>query len=125
MILRREHRLALAIGSGILLAWFAGMAIALRALTPPDTASGRLLVIFPPAVTELQAMQAIGGAGGRTFGQAWFRLGWDVLGEEPGLAARLRAHGAYVLTDFPWVPVLAGCSGSAGTRNARQRRNTN
>jgi len=123
--IRREHRLALAIAAGALAMWLTGMAVAMRALTPADAASGRLLVIFPPAVSAVHALEAIANAGGRAFGQTWFLLGWDVLGEEPGFAARLRAQGAYVLTDLPWLPVLAGCTGTTAAPAAQPRRPAN
>jgi hypothetical protein len=120
-----EHRLALGIATAVVTVWFVGMVVALRVLAPPAAASGRLLAIFPPAITDTQALQAIAIAGGRTFGQTWFRLGWDVLGEEPGFAGRLREHGAWVLTDLPLMPVLAGCSGASTARDASRRREIN
>lgn len=120
-----EHRLALGISTAVLTVWLLGMVVALRALAPPAAASGRLLAIFPPSVTETQALQAIAMAGGRTFGQTWFRLGWAVLGEQPGFAGRLRDQGAWVLTDLPLVPVLAGCSGASVARDASGRRGIN
>lgn len=125
MRLGKEHRLALFIAAGVLVLWLAGMAAALRVLAPPNEASGRLLAIFPPEYEERQAMEAIVRAGGRTFGQTWFLLGWAVLGEDPGFAGRLRAHGAFVLIDLPLVPTLAGCTGVAATANTGRRPTTN
>ena len=122
MGIRREHRLALAIAMAVVAVWLLTMMVALRSLAPPSAASGRLLAIFPPAVSEVRALQAIAAAGGLTFGQTWFRLGWEVRGDEPGFAGRLRENGAWVLTDLPLLPVLAGCSGATVARDTVKQR---
>jgi len=97
----------------------------MRVLAPAGSASGRMVAIFPPTVSEAHALQAIVDARGRIFGQTWFRLGWDVLGDETGFADRLRSRGAWVVTDLPLVPVLAGCGGGAVVGNGAQLRRTN
>jgi len=125
MRVSREHRLALAIALGVIAIWLIGMVVAMRVLVPAGTVSGRMLAVFPPTVSEAQALRAIADAGGRTFGQTWFRLGWDVLGDEAGFADRLRSRGAWVVTDLPLVPILAGCGGGAVTGNGTRPGRTN
>jgi len=125
MRVSREHRLALAIALGAIAIWLIGMVVAMRVLAPAGSASGRMVAIFPPTVSEADALQAIADARGRTFGQTWFRLGWDVLGDETGFADRLRSRGAWVVTDLPLVPVLAGCGGGAIARDSARPEQAN
>lgn len=110
--MRRPHLLAAIAAATATLAWGGAMVAALRTAELPDDAGGMVVAVFAPGIGPDAAMARLISAGGRPVRRTAPPLAWLVEAPEPGLAARLRAHGAIlVLGDFPFGPVLAGCSG--------------
>lgn len=108
----RPHLIALAITVAAVAGWSAAMLVALRAAALPDDEAGVMIAVFAPGTTPDAAFTRVLAAGGRPVRRTDPPLAWVVEAQAPGLAARLRAEGAMlVLRDFPFGPVLAGCSG--------------
>lgn len=113
------HRLAFAIGTGILLAWLVAMAIAMRAAALPPDASGAMIVVFPPTMHENAALDAIVAAGGKPVRRTWISSVWVVQGEGDGYAGRITGNGALAAySEFPLSPEIAGCFAYADAKVA-------
>lgn len=108
----RPHLIAVAVAVVAVAAWSAAMLVTLRAASLPDQATGMMVAVFAPGTEDQAAFARVLAAGGRPVRRTDPPLAWVVEAPVPGLAARLRAEGALlVLRDFPFGPVLAGCSG--------------
>ncbi len=107
---RDLHRLAAWFFAGVLVVWLAAMAFVLTTAQQPS--EGRVAVVFPPSVTDAQAISVITRAGSRPIGQGWLRWVWAVDLDE-GNAERLEDAGAMlVIREFAVVAAL-GCAGAA------------
>jgi hypothetical protein len=105
-----EHRLALLMVLAIFLVWAGGMLFALRDAALPEKASGVMLVVFPPDLSQEGILSSIVEAGGRPVRVSWPQNVWVVSGDTAGFAGRLYKSGALAAyTKFPMGPVLAGC----------------
>jgi hypothetical protein len=78
----------------------------------PQSATGDLFVIFPPATDEAAVLRATAASDGIVRRRGLLGSGWEVTASSPGFAARLRQHGALlVLPSSPFQSLsLAGCS---------------
>lgn len=121
----RRHVAALGLLGAVLLTWGAVMGKALLDARLPDTASGKVLVMFSPRLPAEQAFTALIAAGARPVRPLADFL-WVAQSDEAGLAGRLRAAGALgVFREFAYGPTLAGClayvSSEAGSASTRRR----
>jgi hypothetical protein len=106
------HRLAFALAAATFLFWAVAMGLSLRAAALPDDASGMIVAVFAPGTEAPEAFARVLAAGGTPVRPTDPGLGLVAFAEAPGFAGRLREQGALlVLGDFPFGPVLAGCSG--------------
>jgi hypothetical protein len=104
------HRLALAIGAGVVIAWLAAMAAIVRISALPPEAPGPLLAVFEPGVKADTIFNAIAMAGGKPVRPTWLPFVWSVAGDDPGLAGRLRGNGAIgTYAELPFALTLGGC----------------
>ncbi|QPC44860.1 hypothetical protein HW532_20460 [Kaustia mangrovi] len=114
---RSGHRLALVLGTGIVLAWLGAMTLAVRDAALPPEATGTVLAVFPSKLGDDAAFAAMTRAGGRPIRPTWLPGIWVVSGDEPGFAGRLEAEGAVgVYGDLPIGPQLAGCFAWVNTK---------
>lgn len=113
------HRLALALFLGVIVVWLAGMAVVMRHAALPPEASGPMLAIFEPGMTEEDMFARLARANARIVKQSGLPFVWVVAGEEPGLAGRLQAEGALgAYRELPVSPVIAGCFALADAKVA-------
>ena len=113
------HRLALALFLGVIAVWLAGMAMVMRHAALPPEASGPMLAIFEPGMTEEDMFARLARANARIVKQSGLPFVWVVAGEEPGLAGRLQAEGALgAYRELPVSPVIAGCFALADAKVA-------
>lgn len=111
------HRLALLIAAGVLAAWLAGMAVAMRAAALPPEASGTMLVVFPPDMNEGEALNRLVSAGALPIRKTWLGFVWVASAPEAGLAGRLVAGGAIAAyRELPVSPEIAGCFAAADAK---------
>ena len=104
------HRFALAFFSGVIVAWLVLMFALVRNAALPSEASGTMLAVFEPSITESDAVNAISAARGNVVKQSGFAFAWVVQSDEHGLAGRMRAQGAIgVYRELPISPALMGC----------------
>lgn len=119
--------LLIALGLGL-----ASVLLVLPAARLPDSASGAVAAVFPPAFDATRIYGAIAAADGRPLRTAMGDRVWVARSDEPGFAGRLRRAGALIVLD---PVVAAGClgadpaaasvlaaSGSPGGRGAESRR---
>lgn len=105
----RRHSLALTLFATVIVAWLAIMVAVMRDAALPPEASGTMLAVFEPGITNDAAFASLTRAGARPVRQTAFAFIWVVAGDEPGLAGRLMAEGASAYRDLPLSPTLAGC----------------
>jgi hypothetical protein len=104
------HRLALALGGGVIAVWLAAMVLIVRASALPPDASGPLLAVFEPGRTSEEMFTVIVAAGGKPVRATWLPFVWSVAGQEPGLAGRLHEQGAIgAYAELPLALTLGGC----------------
>jgi hypothetical protein len=104
------HRLALAIGGGVIALWLAAMAAIVRISALPPEAPGPLLAVFEPRLGSEAIFNAIVASGGKPVRATWLPFVWSVAGAEPGLAGRLKANGATgTYAELPLALTLGGC----------------
>ncbi|MFK7793134.1 MAG: hypothetical protein AB8B88_10750 [Devosiaceae bacterium] len=96
--------------SGFILVAFAAMGLVLWAAQSQANEDGLVIAVFPPTASERVIMQAISGAGG-TFVRASLPETIVVAhSQAPGLADRLKAHGAWLTYgQAPFGRELGGC----------------
>ena len=85
---------------GFLGLWIVVMAVALPLAALPDSAGGRVLVVFPPTLPAEARLLAIAAADGRPVlplagGLAWLAESADSGSGETGFVGRLTAAGAW------------------------------
>ena len=86
------------------------MFVLVRNAALPAEASGTMMAVFEPSITETDAVQAIAAAGGNVVKKSGLAFAWVVQSGEPGLAGRMRAKGAIgVYRELPISPALMGC----------------
>jgi hypothetical protein len=106
------HRLALALLVGSLATAVAMLALLVVVADQPDSATGDLFVIFPPATGETAVLRATAASYGVVRRRGLLGGGWELTASSQGFAGRLRQHGALlVLPTSPFQSLgLAGCS---------------
>ncbi|MFO1070611.1 MAG: hypothetical protein U1E14_18995 [Geminicoccaceae bacterium] len=106
------HRLALGLAAAARAATLVAVAALLVAADQPDGASGDLVAVFAPGTSGERALQAVVAADGIVRRGTWLGTVWEVTGDRPGLAGRLRGAGALlVLPVQPFASLsLGGCS---------------
>jgi hypothetical protein len=108
--------MALVLIAGAASIYLGAVLLALRALVLPAEESGRLFVLFPPAISESAAFGAIVAAGGEPIRPVIGGFGWAAHGAGEGFVGRLESGGA--LATFREAPAglpLLGCFGMIGT----------
>ncbi|MEQ8356547.1 MAG: hypothetical protein RH942_13475 [Kiloniellaceae bacterium] len=107
----RTRHLTLKIVLFLLGLWLTIMAIALPLASLPDSAGGRMLVLFPPSLGPNARLLAIVEAGGRPILQHAGGRVWLAESETPGFAGRLQAAGAWAAYAPTVIAVLpqGGC----------------
>jgi hypothetical protein len=111
------HLLAAGIALALLVVWLAAMTVAINHAALPPDATGRMIAVFPPGLSNEAMVEKIAAAGGKPLRQTWASSVWVIDGDEPGLAGRLKQHGA--LSTYAELPVgvqMAGCFAWADTR---------
>ena len=104
------HKFALAFFASVIVAWLALMFVLVRNAALPAEASGTMLAVFEPSISEAAAVNAISAAGRNVVKQSGLAFAWVVQSDEPGLAGRMRAQGAIgVYRELPISPALMGC----------------
>ena len=104
------HKFALTFFGGVIVAWLVLMFALVRGAALPAEASGTMLAVFEPSITETAAVNAIAAAHGNVVKKSGLAFAWVVQSDEPGLAGRMRAQGAIgVYRELPISPALMGC----------------
>ena len=104
------HKFAFAFFGGVIVAWLVLMFVLVRNAALPAEASGTMLAVFEPSISEAAAVNAISAAGGNVVKKSGLAFAWVVQSDEPGLAGRMRAQGAIgVYHELPISPALMGC----------------
>jgi hypothetical protein len=104
------HGFALALMTGVILLWLAVLTFALRAAALPAEASGTMLVVFLPGISEEQAFASTLAAGGRPVRRGLGSFLWIVHAEEAGFVGQIEANGALAaFRNAPGSIPLAGC----------------
>jgi hypothetical protein len=113
------HRLALALGLAVLIAWLVTMSLVVRAAALEPRATGKMLAVFEPGTTQDVIFASLLAAGGKPLRSTWLPFVWVVVGEEEGFAGRLREHGAIgAYSEMPFAPAVAGCFAYADAKVA-------
>ncbi|HEY4994959.1 MAG TPA: hypothetical protein VII21_01545 [Aestuariivirga sp.] len=104
------HKFALGFFGSVLVAWLLVMVILVRHAALPAEASGTMLVVFEPRISEIEAVHIIAEAQGKIVKQTGVGFAWLVQDDAPGLAGRLRANGALgAYRELPIPIEMAGC----------------
>ena len=104
------HKFALGLFGSVFAVWLLVMIILVRHAALPADASGTMLVVFEPRISESEAVHIIAEAQGKIVKQTGFSFAWLVQDDAPGLAGRLRANGALgAYRELPIPVELAGC----------------
>lgn len=109
-----DHRFALKLLAWITGIWFVGMALLFKAAALPPEASGTVIALFPIGTETTRAVTASAAAGAKLVSPSWFENVLVVADEAPGLAGRLKEHGALAVfanTSFGGFS-FAGCIGA-------------
>ena len=113
------HRFAGIFAGTVLVLWLAVMAVMMRQAALPPEASGPLLAVFEPGMSEDEMFARIIAADGKPLRGTWLGFVWVVAGEEAGLAGRLETQGAIgTYAELPFNPSLAGCFAFADAKVA-------
>jgi hypothetical protein len=104
------HKFAAAFGGIVLLLWIIVMAATMRQAALPPQATGPLLAVFEPGLSQDEMFARIIAANGKPLRDTWLGFVWVVAGDDIGLAGRLEAQGAIgTYAELPFNPSLAGC----------------
>lgn len=104
------HRFALVLFAAVLAVWAIVMVVLVRGAALPPVASGTLLAVFEPGISEMEAVKIIAAAKANVVKQSGFNFAWLVQSDEPGLAGRLQANGALgAYRELPINIALMGC----------------
>jgi hypothetical protein len=106
------HAVAARLAAATVAATMALFAALLVLADRADETSGDLLVLFAPGLSEPAVLAAVAASDGVVRRRGPLGLGWELTGMTPGLAGRLRRHGAVlVLPTSPFAGLsLGGCS---------------
>ena len=86
------------------------MAVLIHNAALPSEASGIMMAIFDPGISQTEALRVIAAAQGKIVKQTGFGFAWLVQSDEPGLAGRLKENGALgAYRELPINIELAGC----------------
>ena len=104
------HRFAFTFFGAVFVAWLLVMLVLVRNVALPAEATGAMLAVFNPGVSETEAVQMISAAQGKIIKQSGVSFAWLVQSDEAGLAGRLKANGAIgAYRELPISIELAGC----------------
>jgi hypothetical protein len=104
------HKFALMFFGSVFVAWLLLMAVLMRNAALPPEASGTMLAVFDPKVSELEALKMIAEADAKILRKSNFDFIYVVQSDEPGLAGKLKKSGALgAYKELPIAPELAGC----------------
>ena len=104
------HKFAFTFFGVVMLAWLLVMLVLVRNAALPAEATGAMLAVFNPGVSETEAVQMIAAAKGRIIKQSGVSFAWLVQSDEAGFAGRLKANGAIgAYRELPISIELAGC----------------
>lgn len=113
------HRIAIGLAAGIILAWLAGMAVAMRHAALPPDATGPMLAVFEPGTPQDQIFASIIASGAKPVRETWLGFAWVVAGDEPGMAGKLAENGAIgTYAELPFSPSVSGCFAYADAKMA-------
>ncbi|MGH6820207.1 MAG: hypothetical protein ACREDU_05020, partial [Methylocella sp.] len=94
----------------MILIWLGVMAAVMRAAALPPEASGTMLAVFDPGASQDDIFAGLTRAEAQPVRPTAFGFIWIVSGDEPGLAGRLKQHGAIgAYRELPISPTIAGC----------------
>jgi len=111
------HKFALGFFGAVFVVWVVVMVLLMRNAALPAEASGTMLAVFDPKVSDTEALRIIGAAQGKIFKQSGLSFAWIVTADEPGLAGRLKSNGALgAYRELPISPALAGCFAVVDTK---------
>ena len=114
------HGLALSLLAIVLALWMGVMAVVVGVARLPPEATGRMVVVFPPALDADERLLRVAGAGGTPVASTVVPGVWVVDGDAAGLSGRLREAGAVVtLSEAPFHPLAWGGCGFAVWSRAR------
>jgi hypothetical protein len=114
------HRFAFAVFATVLILWLGAMVVLMRQSALPDEATGKMLVVFEPGISEDQAFKAITAAGANPIRASDFNFIWIAHSDTPGTAGKLKQQGALgAYRELPLSPVIAGCVAVADRRLAK------
>jgi hypothetical protein len=100
------HRFALKLLVGVMALWLVGMFALMRMSALPEDATGTMLVVFEPGITEDAAFAAITRAEAKLIRKTSLDFIWMVDGSA-GTLKREGVIGAY--RELPISPTIAGC----------------
>ena len=113
------HRLALALFGSVLAVWLLAMTFLMHRAVLPAQATGTMIAVFEPSVTEDKAFATLVAAGANVVRKTSFDFIWVVTSDQPGLAGRLLANGALgAYRELPISPSIAGCFAIADAKVA-------
>ncbi len=113
------HRLAIALFSAVLSIWLVAMTFLMHRAVLPAEATGTMIAVFEPSVTEDKAFATLVAAGANVVRKTSFDFIWVVTSDQPGLAGRLVANGALgAYRELPISPSIAGCFAIADAKVA-------
>jgi hypothetical protein len=114
------HRFAFAVFAAVLMLWLGAMVLLMRHSALPDEATGKMLVVFEPGISEDQAFKAITAAGANPIRASDFNFIWIAQSDAPGTAGKLKQQGALgAYRELPLSPVIAGCVAVADRKLAK------
>jgi hypothetical protein len=104
------HRLAWRLALGVIVLWLIAMAAIVRSAALGPEASGKMLAVFEPGMTQEAILEKLIAAGGTPLRNTWLPFVWVVAGEDEGFAGRLFGQGAIgAYGELPFAPAVAGC----------------
>lgn len=113
------HKFAAVFGGLVLVIWLIVMAVMMRQAALPPEASGPLLAVFEPGMSENDMFARIIAADGKPLRGTALGFVWVVAGDGAGLAGRLEAQGAIgTYAELPFNASLAGCFAYADAKAA-------
>jgi hypothetical protein len=114
-----DHRLALKLAAAIVSVWLVAMIALVRVAALGPEASGNMLAVFDPGVSEDEVFASLVAAGGKPVRKTWLPFVWVVSGSERGFAGRLEGQGALgTYGELPFAPTVAGCFAYADAKVA-------
>jgi hypothetical protein len=114
-MVRHPHRFAMLVFAGVLALWLGVMFTMVRRAALTDQATGPMMVVFEPGISEDAAFAAITRAGAKPIRKMDLNFIWLVEGSAGDLA-RQGALGSY--RELPFSPTIAGCVAVADAKVA-------